>query len=428
MLDIEHLRQRPEEMDALLQKKGAPAGAVQAALEKDAARREALQALEAIRAQKNAHSAGANFAQMAEAEKAAHREQARQMGAEEKRLAGEVEAAQHEYTAAMHTLPNPPAADVPEGGEDDGVVLREVGQKPDFEAMGFQPRDHVDIAEGLGGLIDAQRGAKISGARFPFLLGGVAMLARALMHWAFLEIQKHGFQPVIPPFMTKKDAIVGTGFFDHDENYVVNPGADDLYLIGTSEVPLTSFHAGEALPESSLPRQMAGYSPCFRREAGSYGKDTRGMLRVHQFEKIEMVAVCRPEDSDAMHQKMLAAEEDLLQQLGLPYRVVLIAAGDLGNSAAKKFDCEAWLPGQQKYREMTSTSNCTDFQSRRLGIKMKRQDGRREFAHTLNGTAVSTRPVIAMLENFQQPDGSVQLPKVLWPFMGGAQVLRADGG
>ena len=244
----------------------------------------------------------------------------------------------------------------------------------------------------------------------------------SLMNWAFLEVSKKGFSPTIPPFLTKKEAIYGTGYLDKDENYVVNPGEDDLYLIGTSEVPMSSFYAGEILEEDVLPKRFCAYSPCFRREAGSYGKDTKGILRVHQFEKIEMVVFCKPEDSEQIHEELREVEEMLLQALGIPYQVVDVCCGDLGNSAIKKYDLEAWLPGQNKYREMTSTSICTDFQSRRLNTRIRRKDGSLEHAHILNGTAVASRPLIAILENFQNKDGSVDVPEVLVPFCGFSKI------
>jgi seryl-tRNA synthetase len=314
-------------------------------------------------------------------------------------------------------LPNPPLPEVPNGGEDDFEVIKEWGDKPHFS---FQPKEHWEIAENLG-ILDTTRSAKVSGSRFYYLREELAILQMALMNWAFLEIKKLGFSPTIPPFMTRKEAIFGTGFLEKDQNYIVNPGEDDLYLIGTSEVPLTSFYADEILDEKDLPIKFAGYSPCFRREAGTYGKDMKGILRVHQFEKIEMVAFCTPEQSAQMHELMRETEEKLLQMLGIPYRVIVVAAGDLGSSAVKKYDLEAWLPGQDKYREMTSTSICTDFQARRLNIRIRRESGDIVMAHTLNGTAVSSRPLIAILENFQNEDGSVDIPEVLWPFSGGVK-------
>jgi seryl-tRNA synthetase len=271
-----------------------------------------------------------------------------------------------------------------------------------------------------------ERAAKVSGSRFYFLRDELAILQMALMNWAFLEIQKKGFSPTIPPFLVREMALFGTGFFPADKNeiYSVNPGEDDLFLIGTSEVPLTAYYADEILEAESLPARFAGYSPCFRREAGSYGKDMKGILRVHQFEKIEMVVVCAPEDSWQIHEELREVEKELLSALKIPFRVVNICGGDLGGSAAKKYDLEAWLPGQGKFREMTSTSNCTDYQARRLKIRVRQKNGEIVTAHTLNGTAVSSRPLIAIMENFQKADGSIDIPEVLWPFAGGLKRIE----
>lgn len=413
MLDITLLRNHPEEMEKKLMRKGIRAGAVAEVLALDEKKRKLISERDALKARQNEASKRIPKLQGEEREKLlAEMKNIAEAG---KQKEAELEEVMQKYTEKLMALPNPPLDEVPDGGEDDGKVIDTWGEKPKFD---FEPKQHWEIAEKLG-ILDTERSAKVSGSRFYFLREELAILQMALMNWAFLEIQKLGFSPTIPPFMTRKEAIVGTGFFEKDENYCVNPGEDDLYLIGTSEVPLTSFHADEILEEDSLPRLFAGYSPCFRREAGSYGKDMKGILRVHQFEKIEMVAVCAPEQSAEIHEKMRQAEEYLLQQLGIPYRVVLIAAGDLGNSAAKKYDLEAWLPGQGKFREMTSTSICTDYQSRRLKIRIRRKDGTIEMAHTLNGTAVSSRPLIAILENFQHADGSVDIPEVLRPFAGG---------
>ena len=238
-----------------------------------------------------------------------------------------------------------------------------------------------------------------------------------------MEVQKHeGFTPVIPPFLTRKAAIQGTGYFDKDQNYVVNPGDDDLYLIGTSEVPMTSYFSGEILEESELPHKFVAYSPCFRKEAGTYGKDSKGILRVHQFEKIEMMIFCLPENSSKMHELLREIEEEILQKLDIHYQLVNVCCGDLGNSASKKYDIEAWLPGQNAYREMTSTSICDDFQSRRLNIRVRRKNGDIEFLHTLNGTATSSRPLIAIMEQFQNADGSIDIPEVLQPFCGFSKI------
>lgn len=418
MLDIKLLREQPQEMEKKLIRKGVKAGAVTEILDLDEKKRAIMTQRDELRAKQN--EASKKIPQLQGEEKAIVLAEMKEISEGVKKLDADFEEVNTAYEEKMNALPNPPRDEVPDGGEDDGKVISTWGEKPNFD---FEPKEHWEIAENLG-ILDTERSAKVSGARFYFMREELAILQMALMNWAFLEIRKKGFSPTIPPFMTRKDAIVGTGFFEKDENYCVNPGEDDLYLIGTSEVPLTSFHADEILEEDSLPRLFAGYSPCFRREAGSYGKDMKGILRVHQFEKIEMVAVCKPEQSEEIHEKMREAEEYLLQQLGIPYQVVLIAAGDLGGSAAKKYDLEAWLPGQGKFREMTSTSICTDYQTRRLKIRVRRKSGEIEMAHTLNGTAVSSRPLIAILENFQNEDGSVDIPEVLWPFMGGVKKIQ----
>ncbi len=417
MLDLKKIRENPEEIQKAISRKGVSEGIIAEILVLDEKKRILQKSAEEMRALQNATSQKIPLLSG---------EEKTRILAEMKELSGQIKNANEALTKAeselqekMESLPNPPEADVPDGGEDDFVVLREWGEKRNFD---FAPREHFEIAEDLG-ILDTERSAKVSGSRFYFLRDELAILQMALMNWAFLEIQKMGFSPTIPPFMTRERAIYGTGYLARDENYVVNPGEDNLYLIGTSEVPLTSFYADEIIDEAILPAKFAGYSPCFRREAGSYGKDAKGILRVHQFEKIEMVAICAPEDSPRIHKEILAIEEKLLQMLGIPYRVVLVAAGDLGGSATKKYDCEAWLPGQGKYREMTSTSNCTDFQARRLNIRLRRKDGEVVIAHTLNGTAVSSRPLIAILENFQNMDGSVDIPEVLRPFAGGLEKI-----
>jgi seryl-tRNA synthetase len=418
MLDIKLIRENPEAIEAALLRKGVEAGTIEKLLELDEKRRTLITVTDELRAEQNA--ASKEIPKLAVEAKAAKLAEMKALSAklkaEEKHKQEVIDA----YTDLLASLPNPPYDEVPDGGEEDSVVIKEWGEKPQFD---FEPKEHWQLAEDLG-ILDTERSAKISGSRFYFLRDELAILQMALMNWAFLEINKRGFSPTIPPFLTRKEAIFGTGYLQKDENYVVNPGEDDLYLIGTSEVPLTSFHADEILDENTLPRTFAGYSPCFRREAGSYGKDMKGILRVHQFEKIEMVAVVAPEQSAQMHERMRQVEEDLLEALKIPYRTVLIAAGDLGGSAVKKYDLEAWLPGQSQYREMTSTSICTDYQSRRLNIRLRREDGSIEMAHTLNGTAVSSRPLIAILENFQNKDGSVDIPEVLWPFTGGIKRIE----
>ncbi|HUZ80601.1 MAG TPA: serine--tRNA ligase, partial [Gaiellaceae bacterium] len=296
-------------------------------------------------------------------------------------------------------VPNPPAEDTPDGDrEEDAVVVKVVGDPPSFD---FEPRDHLDLSAAHG-WIDVERGAKVSGSRFVYRVGDLALLEIALYRWALARIVQKGHTPMLPPVLVRDDAMYGTGFFPSDKGDFYEAPLDGLYLTGTSEVPLAAFHGGEEL--AGLPLRYVAFSTCFRREAGAAGKDTRGMFRVHQFDKVEMFVFCEPAKSREEHERLLDIEEELVQELGLPYRVLNIAAGDLGASAAKKYDIEAWFPGQARYREITSTSNTTDFQSRRLKIS-HRPDGKPEPVHTLNGTAVTARALIAVLENFQEADG-----------------------
>jgi seryl-tRNA synthetase len=307
-------------------------------------------------------------------------------------------------------VPNPPAEDTPDGfTEDDAVVVRQVGDPP---AFAFEPRDHLELAVPHG-WIDMERAAKVSGSRFVYRLGDIALLELALYRFALDRVVQKGHIPMLPPILVREDAMYGTGFFPSDKGDYYEVPTDELYLAGTSEVPLAAFHGGEELAEEALPLRYVAYSPCFRREAGAAGKDTRGMFRVHQFDKVEMFVFCTPESSRDEHERLLEIEEELIAELELPYRVVNVAAGDLGASAAKKYDIEAWFPGQRRYREITSTSNTTDFQSRRLRIRFRRE-GKLEFVHTLNGTAVTARSMIAILESFQEEDGSVAIPEPLW--------------
>jgi seryl-tRNA synthetase len=315
-------------------------------------------------------------------------------------------------------LPNIAQDAAPDGGEDDAVEIRTVGEIPVFPGGA---RDHVEIAEGLGGL-DLERAARTSGARFAYLLGPMVRLQMSLVSWAVDLLEGEGFTPVIPPVLVREEALVGTGFFPADRSSVYATADDDLFLVGTSEVPLAALHQDEILAEGDLPLRYAGISTCFRREAGAAGRDTRGIFRVHQFDKVEMFTFTTPEQSAAEHERILGIEERILRDLGIPYRVVDVAVGDLGASAARKFDCEAWMPGQERYREVTSCSNCTDYQARRLRARTKR--GKETLpVHTLNGTAVAVgRTLIAILENHQRPDGSVAIPECLVPF-GAPEVL-----
>jgi seryl-tRNA synthetase len=326
------------------------------------------------------------------------------------------------FDALMLQLPNPVFDDVPRGGEDDFVVVEKVGTPRDFEAEGFAPRDHLELGQILGA-IDMERGAKVSGSRFYFLTGQGAQLELALTAFAMAKAAEWGFTPILPPALVKPSAMEGTGFLGQAAQDVYHLPDDDLYLVGTSEVALAAYHSDEILDGAKLPISYAGYSPCFRREAGSYGKDTRGIFRVHWFDKVEMFVYCDPADAHEQHQRLLGYEKEFLSLLGLPFEVLEVAAGDLGLSAARKYDCYAWVPSQRRYREITSTSNCTEFQSRRLNTRARYEGGVGPVA-TLNGTLCAmTRIIILLLENHQRPDGSVAIPEALRPYMGGRDLL-----
>jgi seryl-tRNA synthetase len=337
-------------------------------------------------------------------------EQLRGLKAELQRVEAEHEEAERRRQELLDRLPNPPDPSVPDGAaEEDAVEVRRVGEQSSFS---FEPRDHLDLAAEHG-WIDLERAARVSGSRFAYRVGEVALLELALYRFALDRLVGKGFIPVLPPVLVREEAMYGTGFLPTDEVNIYKIERDELYLTGTSEVALASFHLGEELDE--LPRRYAGYSTNFRRESGAAGKDTRGMFRVHQFDKVEMFVFTEPGHSGEEHDALLALEEELVQEVGLPYRVVNVAAGDLGASAAKKYDIEGWFPGQQRYREITSTSNTTDYQARRLGIRFRR-DGKLEPVHTLNGTAMTARWLIALLENFQDEGGAIAVPEVLTGF------------
>ena len=319
----------------------------------------------------------------------------------------------------LDRVPNPPAEDTPDGDqEEDAVEVRKVGEPPSFS---FAPKDHLELSAPHG-WIDVERGAKVAGSRFVYRVGDVALLETALYRWALARIVAKGHVPVLPPVLVREEAMYGTGFFPSEKGDFYTVPEDDLYLVGTSEVPLAAFHSGEEL--AGVPLRYVALSTCFRREAGAAGRDTRGMFRVHQFDKVEMFVYCDPATSRDEHERLLEIEEELVQELELPYRVLNIAAGDLGSSAAKKYDIEAWFPGQSRYREITSTSNTTDFQARRLDIRFRRE-GKLEHVHTLNGTAVTARAMIAILENFQHEDGTVSVPAPLVEF-GAPPILGAE--
>ena len=338
-------------------------------------------------------------------------EQLRQVKVELKELEDALAAAESERKALLDRVPNPPDVSAPDGfTEDDAVEIRRVGEPPSFD---FPVSDHVDLAQAYG-WIDLERGARVSGSRFVYRIGDVALLELALYRFALDRLVQKGFVPVLPPVLVREEAMYGTGFFPTDEVNIYAVERDGLYLVGTSEVALAALHTGEILED--VPLRYAGFSTCFRREAGAAGKDTRGMFRVHQFDKVEMFVFTLPEASRDEHERLLQIEEELVQELELPYRVMNMAAGDLGASAAKKYDIEAWFPGQERWREITSTSNTTDFQGRRLEIRHRRSDGGLEHVHTLNGTAVTARAMIALMENFQDEGGSVSVPAPLHEF------------
>ncbi len=347
-----------------------------------------------------------------------------------KELADSVKAADAEQQEAAEQaqqlllrLGNVVHPDAPIGGEEDFVVLETVGTPRDFAAEGFTPKDHLELGELLGA-IDTDRGAKVSGSRFYYLTGIGALLELALVNAAIAQATAAGFTPVLTPNLVRPAAMAGTGYLGQVEDDVYYLEKDDLYLVGTSEVPLAAYHMDEIIEASRLPLRYAGFSACYRREAGSYGKDTRGIFRVHQFDKVEMFVYTTPEEAEAEHQRLLAWEKQWLSSLELPFQVIELASGDLGASASRKFDCEAWVPTQGKYRELTSTSNTTQFQARRLGIRMRDSDGTRPLA-TLNGTLCAvTRTIVALLENHQLADGSVRVPEVLRPYLGGREVLE----
>jgi seryl-tRNA synthetase len=394
---------------------------VDEAIAADRERRGAITAFEELRAAQNAH--GKRVAQAPKDEKAALVAEAKELSERVKQAQQAVTAAEAAYDAAFGRLENVIIDGVPAGGEDDFVTLRTHGEIPSFD---FEPRDHLALGELLGA-IDMERGTKVSGSRFYFLTGIGARLEIALMSLALDRALQHGFIPLIPPTLVRPEVMRGTGFLGQHSDEVYHLEEDDLYLVGTSEVPLAGYHMDEILDLTKGAKRYAGWSTCYRREAGSYGKDTRGIIRVHQFNKLEMFVYTLPEDAEAEHLRLVAMQEGMLQDLGLSYRVIDVAAGDLGSSAARKYDVEAWVPTQGAYRELTSTSNCTTYQARRLDIRHRLpsdQGGKTQHVATLNGTLATTRWIVAMLETHQHADGSVTVPEVLRPYLGGLEVLE----
>jgi len=409
MLDIKFIRQNPEKVREKCKSKGFKVE-IEKILELDEKKRATLKSLENLRAQKNRISKELPRLKD-EKEKEKIIAQARQLDNREKELEERFKETEKELKKLLFNLPNLPLDSVPKGkDEEDNVVLREVGKKPVFD---FQPLDHLEIGESLD-IIDVKRATKISGTRFGILKREAVWLELALLNWAFEKLTKKGFIPLLPPVMLKREMAQGTGYFeatDEKEAYFIP--SDNFFLAGTAEQPIIAMHTNEVFEEKELPKRYVGFSSCFRREAGSWGKDTRGIFRVHQFDKIEMISFCKPQDSEKEHQFFLDLQEELMRQLKLPYRVVQICTGDLSFPSAASFDIETWFPSQGRFRETHSTSNCTDFQARRLNIRYRDRIGKLNFVHTINGTAFSQRPILAILENCQQKDGSIKIPKIL---------------
>jgi seryl-tRNA synthetase len=417
MIDANLLRENPEAIKASQLARGASVELVDHAVAADLAWRKALAEFENLRAAQNAKS---------KLVASASKEERPALIAESQELASSVKQAETlssekeaELQKIIWQIENVVIEGVPVGGEDDFVVIREEGSKPNFS---FEPKDHVALGELLD-VIDIERGAKISGSRFYFLKGWGARLELALMNLALDQAANAGFTALITPTLVKPEVMAGTGFLGSHADEIYYLPADDLYLTGTSEVALAGYHSDEIIDISNGPKRYAGWSTCYRREAGSHGKDTRGILRVHQFNKLEMFSYCNPEDAQTEHQRLLAWQEEMLKKCELPYRVIDTAAGDLGSSAARKYDIEAWVPTQEAFRELTSTSNCTTYQARRLNVRYRKDDGKTATVATLNGTLATTRWLVAILENHQQEDGTVKIPAALRPYLGGAEFI-----
>lgn len=416
MIDLALLRENPDLVKRSQVARGSSPDTVDAALAADRERRAAITAFEELRAQQNAH--GKLVAQAPKEEKAALVAEAKQLSERVKAAQQVASEAEEAADAALARIENIVIEGVPEGGEENFVTLRTFGQPASFD---FEPLDHLALGEKLGA-IDMARGTKVSGSRFYFLTGIGARLEYALMSLALERALEAGFTPVIPPTLVRPEVMRGTGFLGEHADEVYHLDDDDLYLVGTSEVPLAGFHMDEIIDFERGAKRYAGWSTCYRREAGSYGKDTRGIIRVHQFNKLEMFVYTAPEEAEAEHLRLVELQERMLQDLGLAYRVIDVAAGDLGSSAARKYDVEAWVPTQDAFRELTSTSNCTTYQARRLDIRYRPDGAKTTPVATLNGTLATTRWIVALLETHQQADGSVRIPEVLRPYLGGLEV------
>ncbi len=421
MLDIQFIREHPEVVKESQRKRGESVELVDEVLRSDEVRRSSLKKFEEARAQQK--EIGKQVAKAPADEKAALIAKTKELSEQVSAYKADADSANEEYTTAMWKLSNIVEPEAPEGGEDDYVVVKKVGTIRDFAAEGFEPKDHLTLGEEVAG-IDMKRGVKVSGSRFYFLRGDIARLQIAMLTMAVDQAQEHDFVLAITPTLVRPEVMRGTGFLNShaDEIYRLREPDED-YLVGTSEVALAGMHEDEILNLSNGPLRYCGWSSCYRREAGAAGKDTSGIIRVHQFDKVEMFVYCKPEDSYEQHKHLLAMEEEMLGKVEVPYRVIDTAAGDLGSSAARKFDCEAWVPTQGRYRELTSTSNCTQYQARRLNIRERVENGTEPVA-TLNGTLATTRWLVAIMENHQQKDGSIVIPQAMRPYMGGKEVIE----
>lgn len=422
MLDIQFIREHADVVRESQRKRGESVELVDEVLRSDETRRASLKEFEAARARQK--EIGKQVAAAPADQKAALIAQTKELAAKVGEYKAAADAAAETYTTAMWKLSNIVEPEAPEGGEDDYVVVFKVGQIRDFAAEGFEPKDHLTLGTGVAG-IDMRRGVKVSGSRFYFLRGAVARLQIAMLTMAVDQAEGNGFTLAITPTLVRPEVMRGTGFLNAhaDEIYRLRE-PDEQYLVGTSEVALAGMHADEILDLSDGPLRYSGWSSCYRREAGSAGKDTSGIIRVHQFDKVEMFVYCKQEDSRAEHQHLLDMERQMLAKVEVPYRIIDTAAGDLGSSAARKFDCEAWVPTQGRYRELTSTSNCTEYQARRLNVRERTEDGSTRPVATLNGTLATTRWLVAILENHQQADGSIVIPAAMRPYMGGREVIE----
>ncbi|TYK50519.1 serine--tRNA ligase [Actinomadura decatromicini] len=410
MIDLRALREDPDRLRASQRARGADDAVVDRLLDLDGRRRSALTSFERLRSEQKSFGKSVSKAQGEERQRLLTR--AKELAQQVKDAEAEADRLGDELDAVLKDVPNLIEDGAPPGGEQDYVVLEHVGEPPGFD---FEPKDHLELGESLGA-IDMERGAKVSGARFYYLTGVGARLQYALLNLAVEQAVAAGFVPMYPPVLVKPEAMEGTGFLGAHAAEVYQLPQDELYLVGTSEVPLAAYHMDEII--DGLPRRYAAWSSCFRREAGSYGKDTRGIIRVHQFDKVEMFSYCEPDDAHAEHLRLLEWEKEMLAKVEIPYRVIDVAAGDLGASAARKYDCEAWVPSQGTYREVTSTSNCTEFQARRLSVRYRDADGKSRPVATLNGTLATTRWMVAILENHQRADGTVRVPEALRKFIG----------